>query len=186
MTAPDIYRLLLQPLHETGIEYMVTGSVAAIAYGEPRMTNDVDVVVRLGPVGPALLSGAFPESTYYIPPLEAMEQERQRARFGHFNIIHHETALRADVYVAGDDPLHAWAFERRRAESLAGGVVWFAPIEYVIVRKLEYYRQSSSDRHLRDIGGIVRTSGDDIDLAALYRLVAERGLTELWERARVS
>ncbi|MEJ7809772.1 MAG: hypothetical protein WKG32_05070 [Gemmatimonadaceae bacterium] len=47
MTAPDLYRLILRPLHDTGIEYMVTGAVAAIAYGEPRMTNDVDVVVRL-------------------------------------------------------------------------------------------------------------------------------------------
>ena len=183
MTMPDIYRLLLQPLHETGIEYMITGSVAAIAYGEPRMTNDVDVVVRLMPASPPLLQQAFSSRAYYVPPLETMEQERQRPRFGHFNIIHHETALRADIYLAGDDPLHAWAFPRRRAESMAGGMVWFAPVEYVIVRKLEYYEQSGSDRHLRDIGGIVRISGDNIDRAELDRLVADRGLGALWELA---
>ncbi|MDQ3699038.1 MAG: hypothetical protein M3373_13605 [Gemmatimonadota bacterium] len=186
MTAPDVYRLLLQRLHETGIEYMVTGAVAAIAYGEPRMTNDVDIVARLDSASPILLHRAFPEHSYYVPPLETIEEERQRARFGHFNIIHHETALRADVYIAADDPLHAWGLQRRRAELMASGVVWFAPVEYVIVRKLEYYRQSGSDRHVRDISGIVRISGDEIDMAALRQLVGERGLTELWELARVS
>ena len=170
MTGPDLYHLLLEPLHATGIEYMITGSVAAIAYGEPRMTNDVDLVARLEPGSPGLLQQAFPEPLYYLPPLETMEQERRRTRFGHFNIIHHETALRADVYLAGDDPLHAWAFDRRRAEAMAGGVVWFAPVEYVIVRKLEYYRQSGSDRHLRDIGGIVRITSDGIDL---WKLASE-------------
>ncbi|MEJ7809779.1 MAG: hypothetical protein WKG32_05105 [Gemmatimonadaceae bacterium] len=186
MTAPDLHRLILRPLHGTGIEYMVTGAVAAIAYGEPRMTNDVDVVVRLTAEGPSLLSRAFPESAYYVPPIEVMEEERRRPRFGHFNIMHHETALRADVYIAGDDPLHAWALPRRRAESVAGGAVWFAPVEYVIVRKLEYFAQSGSDRHLRDIGGIVRISGGEIDLAALDALVTERGLVDLWDRARMS
>ncbi len=28
-------------------------------------------------------------------------------------IIHRDPALRADVYLLGDDPLHAWAFDRR-------------------------------------------------------------------------
>jgi hypothetical protein len=104
--------------------------------------------------------------------------------FGHFNIIHHDTALRADIYLTGSDPLHAWAFERRRAEHIAEGLIWLAPVEYVIVRKLEYYQQSESDRHLRDIASIVRISGDELDSESLDHLVDERGLRELWERAR--
>ncbi len=31
-----------------GIPYLVTGSVAAMAYGEPRLTNDVDIVAAIG------------------------------------------------------------------------------------------------------------------------------------------
>jgi hypothetical protein len=186
MTAPDLVRLLLLPLHDSGITYMVTGSVAAIAYGEPRMTNDVDIVARLDAESTGRIQRAFPDSSYYLAPPEVIEQERRRDRFGHFNIIHRETALRADVYVAGSDPLHAWAFERRRAESLADRTIWFAPVEYVIVRKLEYHAQSGSDRHLRDIAGIVRVSGENIDTAALQKLLDERGLKPAWERARQS
>jgi hypothetical protein len=54
-----------------------------------------------------------------------IEEERQRSQYGHFNIIHRDTALRADFYVASD-ALHAWAFERRRAEHISGGTVCFA------------------------------------------------------------
>jgi hypothetical protein len=39
--------------------------------------------------------------------------ELGRPRHGHFTIIHHDTGLGADVYVAGDDSLNAWAMERR-------------------------------------------------------------------------
>ena len=33
-------------LESAGIRYMVTGSVASIVYGEPRLTHDVDIVLR--------------------------------------------------------------------------------------------------------------------------------------------
>lgn len=39
----DLYYAFIRILHEAGVSYMVTGSVASIAYGEPRMTLDVDL-----------------------------------------------------------------------------------------------------------------------------------------------
>jgi hypothetical protein len=183
MATPEIHRLFLQPLHSSGIAYMITGSVAAIAYGEPRMTNDVDLILKFAPGSASELAAAFPTADYYVPPLEVMEEERQRPQHGHFNIIHHETGLRADIYLAGDDPLHEWAFARRETAPVGGEEIWFAPVEYVVIRKLEYFEQSGSDRHLRDIAGILRISGDRIDHESLARLIAERELKELWERA---
>jgi len=61
--------------------------------------------------------------------------------------------------------------------------IWFAPIEYVIVRKLEYFEQSGSDRHLRDIAGMLKVSGEYLDRAQVERMIAERGLSEFWKRA---
>ncbi len=180
----DLRRVILSPLSRSGLPYMITGSVAAIAYGEPRMTNDVDVVLWLGAGQSERLLAVFNEPAYYVPPTEILEQEVARSRFGHFNIVHRETALRADVYLAGSDPLHAWAFPRRRPEDVKGDTLWFAPLEYVIVRKLEYFGESGSDRHLRDIAGMLRVSGVAIDTAALEGLVRERGLEGLWIRAR--
>jgi hypothetical protein len=183
MSPPDLHRLLLGPIHRTGIEYMVTGGVAAIAYGEPRLTNDVDIVLRGTGRDAARLAAQFSTTEYYVPPLEALEGELNRPRYGHANLIHNATGLRADLYIAGDDPLHAWAFERRRSELIAGEPVWFAPIEYVIVRKLEYYAQMGSPRHVRDIRAMIRVSGDMIDRSALMTLAEEKGLMAVWREA---
>jgi hypothetical protein len=184
MAPPDLHRLLLGPIHRTGIEYMVTGGVAAIAYGEPRLTNDVDIVIRGSPRDAEAVTAQFPQTDYYVPPLEVMEQELGRSRHGHFNLIHNESGLRADLYIAGDDPLHEWAFERRQAESIGSEQIWLAPIEYVIVRKLEYYSQMGSSRHLRDIRAMMRISGDLIDETAVRRFVEDRGLHAAWQEAR--
>jgi len=35
---------LLEQLH---VPYLVTGSIAAMAYGEPRLTNDIDIVAAI-------------------------------------------------------------------------------------------------------------------------------------------
>ncbi|MEO7474430.1 MAG: hypothetical protein ABIY46_03765, partial [Gemmatimonadales bacterium] len=60
MTAPDVHTRLLQPLNATRIDYMVTGGLAAIIYGEPRLTNDVDIVLRLEPEAAERLIAAYP------------------------------------------------------------------------------------------------------------------------------
>ena len=47
MEPSDLLTLLSRKLDELGIGYLVTGSMATIAYGEPRFTNDIDVVISL-------------------------------------------------------------------------------------------------------------------------------------------
>lgn len=59
-----------------------------------------------------------------------------------------------------------------------------APPEYVIVRKLEYYREGGSEKHVRDIQGMLRHHGTAIDLHVVEEKVAGLGLVEAWRRAR--
>jgi hypothetical protein len=117
------------------------------------------------------------------PPLEALVEGSERDRHEHFNLIHRESALRADIDLSGSDPLHTWGLANRRSLPLAIGVA-VAPAEYVIVRKLEYYRESKSDRHLRDIALMLRISADHIDVDVVEGWVVERGLSPEWALAR--
>lgn len=167
MTEPDLIQLFAEPLERIGLRYMITGGVASVVYGEPRFTRDIDVVLELSRADIPRLAQAFGAADFYVPPLETMEEEASRARFGHFNVIHHETALRADVYLQGDDPLHAWAFPRRARVRIGDLDVWMAPLEYVILRKLLYFRDSGSDRHLRDVAAMLRLNESVIDRASL-------------------
>lgn len=44
MQEHDLFNIFIEPLDELDIPYIVTGAVASIIYGEPRLTHDVDLV----------------------------------------------------------------------------------------------------------------------------------------------
>jgi hypothetical protein len=125
----------------------------------------------------------WPEADFYSPPRDAFEAETGRRQHGHFNIVHIETGLVADCYVAGDDPLHAWAFERVQTIEVDGLPLRVAPVEYVITRKLAYFAQSGSTRHLEDIARIRRIQQDRIDQSSLDEWIRTLGLDDAWRRA---
>jgi hypothetical protein len=66
----------VQVLEEIGIPYLVTGSTATIAYGEPRFTNDIDVVVDLHLDQVPALCAAFADPEYYLSRSAAMTMIR--------------------------------------------------------------------------------------------------------------
>jgi len=172
-------------LERTGLRYFVTGSVATIVYGEPRLTHDIDVVLNLGEGEIDRLIAAFPEDRFYVPPKEALRTEVGRDQRGHFNLVHLSTGYRADVYLLSRQPLHQWAFPRRRRIALEPtGQLWLAPPEYVILRKLEYFREGGSDKHLRDIQGMLSVSGDQVNMEDIEHWVTRLGLRAEWEKAR--
>ena len=178
----NLYLHFTERLEKLGIPYMLTGSVAAMAYGEPRFTNDVDLVARLAPTdGPDSIVQGFPLKEFYCPPIEVIRAELDRQMRGHFNLIHHRSGFKADVYLMGKDPLNQWGFDRRQRFEFEGASVWLAPREYVIVKKLEYYREGGSEKHVSDIRGILKVSAGEVDVDVVARLATERGVAGEWE-----
>jgi len=180
MPEPELFLLFVRPLNRAGIRYIVSGSVAAIFYGEPRLTHDVDFVVFLSDADIQRLVEVFPAVDFYLPPVDTIAAEARREQRGHFNIIHLATGFKADCYLTGRDELHAWAFRLRRLVQFEGESVTLAPPEYVIVRKLEYYREGGSDKHLRDIRSMFAVSGGQLDRTALTEWIERRGLHKEW------
>lgn len=74
----DLVSLFTAPLERCGVPYFVTGSVAALLYGEPRMTHDVDLVLTLSDREIPRVLEAFPESDFYVPPLDVVLIEVRR------------------------------------------------------------------------------------------------------------
>jgi hypothetical protein len=165
-----------------GVPWATTGSIASMLYGEVRVTNDIDVIVLLDRRAVEALASVFPESDFFCPTADVIELERRRERRGHFNLIHHDTGLKADVYLSSDDPLRTWALRNRRAIESGGTQVWLAPPEYVIIKKLEFFREGGSEKHLRDIRGMLAVT--DVDLALLDEEINKRALLEQWQLAR--
>jgi hypothetical protein len=182
MPAPSPLAPFLEPLERLGLPYCITGSVAASVYGEPRLTADIDVVLLLRAADLTRLLAAFPEEQYYVPPEETLRAEIARGTRGAFNLIHHATQFKADIYLAASDPLHAWALEHRRRIDLGDAQTWIAPPEYVILRKLEFLRESGQDKHLRDIRFMLAVT--PLDVAFVEREVSRLGVEEQWRRCK--
>jgi hypothetical protein len=182
MPEPELFLLFVRPLNRAGVRYVVSGSVAAIFYGEPRLTHDVDVVVFLNSNDIQKLIEVFPKTEFYLPPLETMLAETAREHSGHFNLIHLDTGFKADLYPTGRDELNAWALRGKRTIKYEGEDIVLAPPEYVIVRKLEYFRESHSEKHLRDIRAMLAVSSEQLDQAALGEWVHRRGLQAEWRQ----
>ena len=125
MQSPEPFRIFTRKLHELGVPYMVSGSVAAIYYGEPRMTNDVDIIVFLKRQDARRLEETFSGDEFYCPPREVIEIESAREQRGHFNLIHHDTGFKADIYLMGRDELHEWGMARVQVADLDGGTGHF-------------------------------------------------------------
>ena len=41
----NLFSLYINILDDNNIPYFITGSVASIVYGDPRLTNDIDLVI---------------------------------------------------------------------------------------------------------------------------------------------
>ncbi len=76
MPDPDLIVVFVHPLNRLGIRYMISGSVAAMLFGEPRMTHDIDLVVFLDDAAIARLPTAFGPPEFYLPPQEVITSRR--------------------------------------------------------------------------------------------------------------
>ena len=184
MPEHNLFQIFISRLNTIGIRYMVTGAVASIIYGEPRLTHDIDLVVELSREKAEEIVKAFPSNEFYCPPVEIIKLEAGRQLHGHFNIIHHETGFKADMYILGQDKLHHWAMSTLKRIELEGEQVWLAPPEYVILRKLEYYREAGSEKHLRDIAGMVKIASDQINFQELTTKIKQYALLKQWKKAQ--
>ena len=66
MPEPDLIELFVARFSEIGAHYLVTGSVAATLYGEPRATHDIDLVVELSVANHDTLPKIFPIDEFYL------------------------------------------------------------------------------------------------------------------------
>lgn len=183
MEQDELLGRVVETLERLQLPYLVTGSIATILYGEPRFTNDIDVVVQLPLEAAGALVDAFPAPEFYAD----VQQVREAiARHGQFNVIHPASGLKVDFVIPAMDAFDRSRFARtRRVTPAAGLEADFAAPEDVIVKKLQYYVEGGSEKHLRDIAGILRISPDEVDRDYVADWAERLGLSEIWEAIRL-
>ncbi|MBN1488842.1 MAG: hypothetical protein JXA69_02905 [Phycisphaerae bacterium] len=178
MEQSDLLRHLAQTLDSLELRYFVTGSIASTYFGEPRFTNDIDVVVDLSAPQVTAFCIAFPSPEFYVSEDAIRQAIEHRTQF---NIIHPASGLKIDVMIPQNTPFDHSRFVR--AKRIAPDVDFdarFASAEDVIIKKMEYYKEGGSEKHLRDIMGILRLGGNDIDRAYIATWATRLGLDVIW------
>jgi hypothetical protein len=174
----DLLRYLVSILEDMKLRYFVTGSTATILYGEPRFTNDIDVVVELLEHRVVDFCRRFPEADFYLSEAAAQEAVRNKSQF---NIIHPTSGLKVDVIVPEADAFNESRFARaRQVRPTEDLQACFASPEDAIIKKMEYYQQGKSEKHLRDITGVLKISRNQIDIAYITGWARKMGLADLW------
>jgi hypothetical protein len=175
----ELLQRIVETLDRLDISYLVTGSVAAMVYGEPRLTNDIDIVAAIEETHIAGLLEAFPSTEFYISEETIREAIRRRTQF---NIIHPSSGLKVDVILQKGTPFDESRFGRiRRIKPAETYTASFAAPEDIIIMKMQYYLEGGSEKHLRDITGILKVSRDEVDTAYIADWSQRLGLTDIWE-----
>ena len=179
MEPSELLHFLAGVLERLQLQYFVTGSTVTIFYGEPRFTNDIDVVVALPESMVTTFCRQFPEEDFYVDEEAARDAIRRRSQF---NIIHPRSGLKIDVMIPEANDFNQSRFNRARRVRAGGD--WdasFASPEDAIIKKMEYFREGGSEKHIRDITGVLRTSDADIDRNYIARWSADLGLLDIWQ-----
>ncbi|MDQ2746675.1 MAG: nucleotidyltransferase family protein [Acidobacteriota bacterium] len=143
-------------LEKLDIAYMLTGSMAMIAYAMMRMTNDIDIVIDVYPGDAEKIINEF-ENDFYVPHGRVRDAIARRFMF---NLLDQTTLVKIDCVVRKDDEFQRLAFSNRCRINFSGFEVWTISRDDLILSKLKWAQKTRSEMQMRDVAGIIRNGYD--------------------------
>jgi hypothetical protein len=180
MSQQELLGRVIQVLAETGVDYLVTGSIASSMQGEPRSTHDVDLVVALPVEAAPTLLKAFPPSDFYLSEEAIREAVRNQSMF---NLLSLADGEKVDFWILTSEPFDQSRFARKRTEDVLGLRVNVSTPEDTILAKLRWAKLSGgSEKQFTDALRVYEVQGSVLDMEYLNRWVSRLGVDELWGR----
>lgn len=184
MPQSELLKFVRQLLESLGIEYMLTGSMVSSAQGEPRMTHDIDILVRLDRAQAAKLSIEFDRAGFYISDAAV---HAAVAQHGMFNVLQTATGQKIDFYMLPEDEYEQTRFARRTTVVVAGEDVFATTAEDTILSKLRWAKLSGgSERQMGDARRVYEVQAPQLDRAYLEAWIQRLDLGELWNELLTS
>jgi hypothetical protein len=157
--------MIVDLLAKAEIEYMVSGSIASTVYGEPRTTNDIDIVIdpderKLGTFLDLIDKG------YYFSKTAAIDALKNRSMF---NIIDIQCGWKIDLIIKKSRPFEILEFRRKRNAEILGTHAFIISPEDSVISKLVWAKNSQSQIQLRDTLGVLVAQWDRLDFEYLKK-----------------
>mgnify|MGYP001305516743 CR=1 FL=1 len=178
MEQSELLKLAVEKLRRLDIPYAIVGSFASSVWGESRLTQDIDIVIDGALAQVASLCDAFPEPDFYVSREAAQEAVRLRRPF---NVVHPSSGNKIDFMIVGTTEWAAAQIDRSKSVAIfPNESAQVAAPEDVILGKLIYHREGGSDKHLRDIAGILSVNADLVDRDYIARTASQLGVEDSW------
>jgi hypothetical protein len=175
----DLLKFAVDALDRLAIPYALVGSFASGVWGESRFTQDIDLLIQVEFDQVDRLCDAFAGPDFYVSKAAAQEAVSARSQF---NVIHPASGNKIDFMIVGRSAWSTSQLQRRKRVPLfPNHETAVAAPEDVILGKLVYYREGGSDKHLRDIAGILKISNEFVDRDYVARFAAQLGVADVWQ-----
>lgn len=177
MTQGEFFGYVIDVLEKLKILYMVTGSIASIAYSKPRLTLDMDIIIDISSEQAKKLVEHFGED--YHVDLDGIAEAIRSC--SHFNIIHIPSASKVDFYLLKPDLFNQEEFARQQRLAFDDKrEASFASPEDIILGKLDFYQEGKSEKHLDDIQKIIEVIGNSLDISYIEHWAKKSGTEGIW------
>jgi hypothetical protein len=163
---------VIDVLEAIGARYAIWRGLAVVAYGEPRFTQDLDILLSPEGFAVSLLVRRLGETHYHVDEISV----RQAMTGGYFNVIHLGYHVKTDLYVPVEPELRAMIAERVTLPFDETRRAAYVTPTAAIEAKLRAREDSRSGRPLDDIASIVRLQGNKLDGKRLDIAAARLGL----------
>jgi hypothetical protein len=180
----EFFQKLIRLIEDANIPYAVCGSLSSGLYGQPRATNDADIIIAPAQDQLDNLLKTL-ETSCYVSSKAAFEAMKMHSMF---NIIDNEFGWKADLIFRKNGLYEKAEFDRRIRAKLMGIEVWVLSPEDVILSKLTWAKDSGSELQFRDVFGIMKLQWGKLDWDYLRHwakeLNVEKNLESVKEEVR--
>jgi hypothetical protein len=184
LDAVDVALRVAAAIEQVGGAYFVGGSLASSFQGEPRATNDVDIVVEM-PLGRVreFIQALGPDFEVDVDSLRTALLDGSSC-----NIFFLPFLTKVDLFGLGSGPYDEVEFSRRRPVVVREPDVLLVlkSAEDTVLRKLWWFKQGGeqSDRQWRDVVQVLKVGAATMDSVYLDRWAPTLGVAALLQRAR--
>jgi hypothetical protein len=180
VTIAELLATIVAHLDAAGIDHMLAGSMASSFHGEPRSTQDIDLVIDPDTQSLARFVEGLDRRRFYVSDAQVALRHRSQ-----FNVIDTKTGWKVDLIIRKDRPFSREEFARRQVVDLFGVTTHLATAEDTILAKLEWAQAGGSERQVADVVAMLAIGGDTLDDTYLARWATELGVSGLLSRARL-
>ena len=180
MSQQELLKKVIQVLNQTGIQYMITGSVVSSLQGEPRSTHDIDMVITIQKSIAKRLVEAFPPPDFYLDEDNILDAIKRQSMF---NLIDLSTGDKVDFWMLTNEPFDQSRFSRKISEEFMGFKILISSPEDTILAKLRWAKLSGgSEKQFTDALRVYEVQYGKLDINYLEQWAKKLNLDSLWKR----